>query len=91
MTCLNGYTHDATRDSLAEQLVKAPNAAIVTWASTGSTYASGQISMSQDVVSRTFTGNERIGDIVRQAKHTSADMDARRTWQLIGDPTIVVH
>jgi hypothetical protein len=68
MTCLNGYSQDPTRDSLAESLVKAQNGAIAAWASSGSTYASGQTEMSRDVV-----------------------WDARRTWQLFGDPTVVIR
>lgn len=91
MTCLNGYMSDAQADGFAERLVKAPNAAIAAWASSGSTYASGQISMSQNVVSRVFSNNQRIGDIVRLAKQTSSDMDARRTWMLFGDPTVQIY
>lgn len=91
MTCLNGYMSDAQYDGFAERLVKAPNAAIAAWASSGQTYASGQISMSQEVTSRIFQNNQRIGDIVRVSKQTSSDMDARRTWNLFGDPTIVIY
>jgi hypothetical protein len=91
MTCLNGYSIDAQSDSLAESLIKAPNAAIAAWASSGSTYASGQTLMSQDVVNRLFSTNGRIGDIVRLGKQTSSDWDVRRTWQLFGDPTVVIR
>jgi hypothetical protein len=93
MTCLNGYTHDLLADSLAETFIKSENGAVAVWASSGSTYASGQILMSQRATQELFAAqNSRlpIGDITRRAKLTSSDLDARRTWQLIGDPTIVI-
>lgn len=93
MTCLNGYMHHASYSSLAENLVMADNGAIAAWASSGSTYASGQIEMGQEVVRLAFAAGPpaRIGDIVRTAKQLSGDWDARRTWQLIGDPTLVIR
>lgn len=94
MTCLNGFTHDMGNTSLTESLVLSPNGAIAVWSSSGSTYASGQIAMSQEVVRLLFPNgrkNYRLGDVVRLAKQTSGDMDARRTWQLMGDPTIIIE
>lgn len=93
MTCLNGFTHNLYNLSLAENLVLAPNGAIAVWASSGSTYASGQIEMGQGVVSLTFPAdntNTRVGDVVRISKQSSNDSDARRTWQLFGDPTLII-
>jgi hypothetical protein len=95
MTCLNGYTHNPTSTSLAESLLMSNNGAIAVWASSGSTYASGQIAMGQNVVDELFPSNGgnllRIGDIVKQAKSLSSDADARRTWQLYGDPTLTIQ
>jgi hypothetical protein len=91
MTCLNGYSHNAYSDSLSEAFIKAQNGAIAVWSSSGSTYASGQIYMSQQATDDLFTQNPLpIGDLTRTAKQTTTDLDARRTWQLIGDPTIVI-
>ncbi len=93
MTCLNGFTHNPYGDSLAETLLKAENGAIAVWASSGSTYASGQIFMSQKATQDLFADTDNsssVGDLTRAAKLTTSDMDARRTWQLIGDPTIVI-
>ncbi len=93
MTCLNGYTHNAYSDSMAESLIKSENGAIAVWASSGSTYASGQIFMSRRATQDLFNIQHNpltIGDLTRIAKQTTQDLDARRTWQLIGDPTIVV-
>ncbi len=94
MTCLNGYTHNAYAKSLAEGLVLADNGAIAVWASSGSTYASGQIAMGQEVVKLIFKSGKkakRIGDVVLISKQLSGDWDARRTWQLMGDPTMYIE
>ncbi len=92
MTCMNGFSHNTTGDSLAEALLKAPNGAIATWASSAIVTAEGQSAMSQKATSLVFAKNNRLrfGDIARQAKAMSTDQDVRRTWQLFGDPTILV-
>ncbi len=94
MTCLNGYSHNPYTDSLSEVVMKADNGAIATWASSGSTYASGQIFMSLRATQDLFdvsSNPQPIGDITRAAKQTTNDLDARRTWQLFGDPTVVIR
>jgi hypothetical protein len=94
MTCLNGFTHNAETRSLAEALVLSENGAIAVWASSGSTYASGQIFMGQEVVKRLFPSGKkksRVGDVVKTSKQFSNDWDARRTWQLMGDPTLIIE
>ena len=94
MNCLNGYTHQPTGSSLAEALFKSPNGAIAIWASSGITEAGNQAAISRSFTDLVFnTGNSktlRIGDVVKAAKRASDDSDVRRTWQLIGDPTIFV-
>ena len=93
MTCMNGFTHNTSGDSLAEAALKAENGgAIAVWASSGITVVDAQSQMSQTATSLIFNGKDtqRIGDIVRNAKQSTTDSDARRTWQLIGDPTIFV-
>ncbi|MGI8640123.1 MAG: C25 family cysteine peptidase [Pyrinomonadaceae bacterium] len=93
MTCLNGYTHNANNDSLAEAAVKAENGAIAVWASSGITFSENQFQISQSLTNLIFnakTKSVRIGEIVKAAKQNTADKDVRQTWQLIGDPTIVI-
>ena len=90
MTCLNGYSHNTSIDSISEALLKSENGAIAVWASSGSTYAADQISMSQAVTPHLFDGSSRVGDLTRAAKLMTNDSDARRTWQLIGDPSTVI-
>ncbi len=90
MTCLNGYMHNGNVDTIGEKLFKSPNGAIAVWASSGATYAADQISMSETMTRRLYDGNIRIGDLIRKAKQSTNDVDAKRTWQLIGDPTTII-
>jgi hypothetical protein len=93
MTCLNGFAHNTNGDSLAEAALKAENGASAVWASSGVIIAEGQIQMSRKATQLIFSGDGgslRIGDIARQAKASTNDMDVRRTWQIMGDPTIFV-
>ena len=93
MTCLNGYTHNPSADSLAESMMKSDNGAIAVWASSGVTNADGQLQLSQAATNLLFNAPQplRIGAIVRNAKLGTSDQDVRRTWQLIGDPTIFIR
>jgi hypothetical protein len=90
MTCLNGYAHDAYIDSLAESLLKAENGgAMAVWASSGFTEAEPQFAMSQQFYRQLFSGaGMRIGDAARAAKAATSNSDVRRTWMLLGDPSM---
>jgi hypothetical protein len=93
MTCLNGFTHNASTDSLAESLMKSGNGAIAVWASSGTTNAEGQSQLSRATTNLLFNSPQplRIGAIIRTAKQATGDQDIRRTWQLIGDPTVFIR
>lgn len=94
MTCLNGYSHNVSNDSLSEALFRAPGGAIAVWASSASTFAEEQFPMSQQASLLMLTAQPnqtRLGDILRAAKLTSYSQDVRRSWQLIGDPTLVIR
>ena len=94
MTCLNGYTADIYTDSLAEVLMKSDGGAYAVWVSSGATNNGGQTEISRTATSLIFKpGNKplRIGDIVRMAKQATQDSEVRRTWHLIGDPTMFVR
>ncbi|HTG15931.1 MAG TPA: C25 family cysteine peptidase, partial [Blastocatellia bacterium] len=56
MTCLNGFFHDVSVDSLGEALLKAPGGAIAVWASSGLTEPSSQVPMSEEAVRLLFNG-----------------------------------
>ena len=92
MTCLNGYFHDASADSLAESLMKAERGgAVAVWASSGLTIPSGQSAMTQQAFTAFFNGSDgetvTLGEITSRAKAAVHDSDVRRTWILFGDPT----
>jgi len=94
MTCLNGYTHQPNGESLAESLINAGRGAIAVWTSSGITDAEKQLEISRAFTRLAFKQagkSQRIGDIVKAAKQSTADSDVRRTWQLVGDPTIFVR
>jgi hypothetical protein len=93
MTCLNGYAHDAYIDSLAESLLKAENGgAMAVWASSGFTEAEPQFVMNQQFYQQLFSAaGMRLGDATRAAKTATANSDVRRTWMLLGDPTMRIR
>jgi hypothetical protein len=90
MTCLNGYAGDAFIDSLAEVVLKNPQGgAFAVWASSGITDPVGQAQMNGQLYQLLLGAQpQRLGDAVRQAKMSTSDMDVRRTWILLGDPTM---
>jgi hypothetical protein len=93
MTCLNGYFQDPGIDSLAESLVKAEGGgAIAVWASTGMTLPEPQGLMNQEFYRQLFGQGSvtRLGELVRRAKAAIYDNDVRKTWVLIGDPTLKI-
>lgn len=92
MTCLNGYIMSPFVDSISESFLKSPNGgAIAVWASTGSTYPDVQLEISRTLTGAMFTQNNvRLGDMIRASKQTTNSQDVRRTWHLIGDPTMFV-
>lgn len=93
MTCLNGFSHNAYNDSLAERLVRSPHGAAAVWASSGSTFVEEQMPMSIEATRLLLgapAGQMRVGDIVRLAKQHATGQDVKRTWHLLGDPTVFI-
>jgi len=96
MDCLNGFftVPQASGQSLAEALVKAPNGgAVASFASSGLTIPDGQHQMGA-VMFDLLYGHPTtipIGDASRQSKASTNDLDVRRTWILFGDPTMKIR
>ncbi|GAC1446431.1 MAG: hypothetical protein NVSMB56_05040 [Pyrinomonadaceae bacterium] len=92
MTCLIGVFQEpyANNDSLAETLMKNPNGgAIAVWGSSGLTVPTGQTIMNNELYRQIFGSNAAtLGEMIRQAKTVTDDVDVRRTWILFGDPTL---
>ncbi len=92
MTCLNGYFQDAGLDSLSEALMKAERGgAVAVWTSSGMTEPGGQALINQEMYRQMFDrSNARLtlGEATRRAKQVAGDTDIRRSWILLGDPTM---
>jgi peptidase C25-like protein len=90
MTCLNGYFIDPTLDSLGERLLRAESGgAVAVWASTGQCEPTGQALMNQEFHRLLFGATPMtIGEAATAAKLAVSDTDIRRTWALLGDPTM---
>lgn len=91
MTCLNGHFNDPLLDSLGEALMKAEaGGAVAVWASSGMTLPDGQALMNQQMVRLLFQtkDHQTLGDVTHAAKLSVSDNDIRRTWILLGDPTM---
>lgn len=89
MTCLNGYFHDATTESIAEALLKAPNGgAVASWASTGMSDPGEQGTLNKEFYRLLFGGGKlTLGEAAMKSKSSVKGIDVRRTWVLIGDPS----
>jgi peptidase C25-like protein len=91
MTCLNGYFQDSALDSLGESLLKAQHGgAVAVWASTTMTLPEDQAAMNQQFYRLLFSSGQplTIGEAVLRAKSSATSADVRRTWALLGDPTM---
>jgi hypothetical protein len=91
MTCLNGYFDDPALDSLAESLLKAERGgAVAVWASSAMTLPGAQAAINRQLYLSLFGQGAaaRLGEATRAAKAATTDIDTRRTWILIGDPTM---
>ena len=92
MTCLNGYYHAPNLDSLAESLLKAPGGAAAVWASSGFTVPTEQEELDAVMVRTLYErGGITLGRAIYTAKMAIGDPDVRRTWILLGDPTMVYN
>jgi uncharacterized repeat protein (TIGR01451 family) len=93
MTCLNGYFHDIFTESLGEALLKAPNGgAIAVWASSTLTQPDQQAIMNRELFRQIFGSTSiTLGDAVRRAKTAAIDPDVRKSWILLGDPSMKVR
>jgi len=92
MTCLNGYFHDAATDGLAEALLKSERGgAVAVWASTGVTSPNRQAAIDREFYRLLFSRETlTIGEAATRAKGVVSDPDIKRTWVLLGDPTMRV-
>jgi hypothetical protein len=90
MTCLNGYFDDPALDGLAELLVKAEGGgAVAAWASSAMTTPDEQAVMNRQLYRLLLASPTlSLGEAVRGSKSAISNVDVRRTWILLGDPTM---
>src|SRR5262249_53010030 len=89
MNCLNGYFIDPRVDSLGAALLTAKGGAAAVWASSAMTLPENQIEMTREFFRQVWaSGQIRVGDAILKAKAVSVDPDVRRSWILLGDPTM---
>lgn len=92
LNCLNGAFADSLNESLAEAMVESEHGAVAAWSSSGLTYPD-----QQEVMAIRFfraIGNSefaRLGDAVKISKGSTPDADVRRSWILLGDPTLKIR
>jgi len=89
MTCWTGWFADPYGETLGEALLKAPQGgAIAVWASSGLTEPDGQMALDREFMRLLFAARKpTIGEATARAKTAVSDLDVRRTWILLGDPT----
>jgi hypothetical protein len=88
LTCLNGFFQDVYKTSLAETLLAQPSGgAFGVWTSSGLTNLTSQQEMGQAFTVGLLIDGLTAGEAARRAKGQTTDLDVRRTWTLLGDPT----
>jgi len=88
MTCLNGYFHDVFTTSLAEDLLLAPHGgAVAVWTSSTLTFPDVQMPMAAGFFRHLFAG-ATLGEAAMRSKTATPDPDVRRSWILLGDPSM---
>lgn len=93
MTCLNGYFTEPSEGGLGERLLLAQGGgAVAVWSSTTLTAPEEHTPLNAELY-RLFFANPgmRLGDAVRAAKVVVTETDTRRSWVLIGDPSMRVR
>lgn len=91
--CLNGLFQDVYAQSLAKALILAPNGgAVAVWASSGFTNEPPQDSMNLALLQQLAAyPSDPLGLLILHAKNVTTDNDVRRTWVLLGDPSMRLH
>jgi hypothetical protein len=93
MTCLNGYFQDVYTNALGKALLSAPSGgAVAVWASSGLTESDQQSKIGKAMVGALYGPNPlTLGAAAAAAKAATTNLDVRRTWILLGDPSMVAH
>ncbi len=91
-TCLNAYFHDPLALSLGQALLESPGGAIAVWSSSGLNTPEEQAVINEEFYRQLFgASNITIGEAVMRAKLVIFNKEVRRTYILLGDPTLKVR
>jgi uncharacterized repeat protein (TIGR01451 family) len=90
MDCLNGFFQDVYEEPLAVTLMLAPNGgAVAVFASSGLNQSSPQTTLNKLVVQNAMGSAQlALGDAILKAKAGITDLIVRKTFNLLGDPTM---
>jgi len=89
MTCLNAFFHDLYQVSMAEAFLTNPNGgAVAVWTSSSLTFPEPQMDLAHEFFRQAFAASTTIGDAAIRAKTATNDHDVRRSWILLGDPSM---
>ncbi len=92
LTCLNGYSSYLLNDTISEAYMKSNGGSVAVFSSTGETTPDGQELLGAEILHQLYSNpNMTIGQASRASKYATGIMDIRRTWQLLGDPTLVLR
>lgn len=91
--CLNGYFADPGLEGMAEAFLKNANGgSVASFSSSGETIPDGQHEMATQLYTLLYGATPvTIGDAIHQSKLATNDLDVRRTWILLGDPTLKIR
>lgn len=88
MTCLNGFSHHVSTDSISEALLKNPNGgAVAVWASSGTTLPDSYEAITREI-HRSLLAGQTLGEAHLRAKGLVLNGEVRQTWTLFGDPSM---
>lgn len=91
LTCLNGFFADTYDDSLSEALLNSENGgAIAVLASSALTAPDGEVALGTRFLAQSLGSGKgvSVGQALAAAKAGVLDPDVRKTWILLGDPTL---
>jgi hypothetical protein len=87
-TCLNAYFLDLGRESLGQALLRTPGGgAWGLWASSALTLPIEHALLSKTLLVATLREGKTLGEATLAAKQAVTDLDVRRSFQLLGDPS----
>ncbi|MEW6128463.1 MAG: C25 family cysteine peptidase [Acidobacteriota bacterium] len=90
ITCMNGYFQDVLQDSLGKAMMKSQGGSIASWVSSGITSPEEQTLINQEFYRQLFSGSGEItiGEAAARAKLAITNKELRKTYILLGDPTL---